>query len=234
MNHISGFKHKNQIQKSYNNLILWEWGNYKTKQLLAIWLTEYLASNILTPAPVSAEQTLIPPRNGFLYLLFIPQGTCPKLCTRKSVHIFASLRILKSLLYVNSFIPKLFQSIGSISIFLVHFWFIFNKGIRYFIITLLTTQLRQAASFFSQLFSVRNRVCKSTSVWKSCSLKITFFFFFKGSFWIQGKNVIIFHLLTQDRISSPQWKNFKTHCSNNILTLDGERSYFSGNTFLRG
>lgn len=40
--------------------------------------------------------------------------------------------------------------------------------------------------------------------------------------------------MTEDRISSSKWKNFKTHCSNNILTLDGERSYFSGNTFLRG
>lgn len=72
-------------------------------------------------------------------LLFIPQGICPKLRTRKNVHIFASLRIVKNLLYVKSFIPKLFQSVGSSSIFLVHFWLIFNKGILYFFTTLLIT-----------------------------------------------------------------------------------------------
>lgn len=45
---------------------------------------------------------------------------------------------------------------------------------------------------------------------------------------------LFFFFLSEDRTSSSKWKNFKTHCSNNILTLDGEGSYFSGNTFLRG
>lgn len=65
----------------------------------------------ITLALVSAEQ-IMSTRNGFLYLFALkPRGICPKLCTRKSMHTFASLRIVKNVLYVKSFTLNYFNQL---------------------------------------------------------------------------------------------------------------------------
>lgn len=72
---------------------------------------------------MSVGQTLMSPRNGFLYLCTLnTTWHLSKLGTGKGVHIFASLRMMKNLLYVKSFLPKLFKTLGSICIFSGLFW----------------------------------------------------------------------------------------------------------------